>query len=424
MCVCQWRSGLENGIDVLGHAIRQEREAVGSKSELIPWFTPGETGGTGGPQSADPGTAMFNMLIQGFANGMTGFNVYTSLGMYDMDLWLAMRDAISVVTPYEDLLCDGTPTSLSTFSETTAAAVVSAMAEQDGSGLLIASSTVPHGLPTSWTATVHGADASWLLCDVATLKSATVSTGGAVKWAHPAESGSVLVMSKATPCHSSKQAQKTDDEAPGAAGPVCENAKPGDNTGGAHNMVLAYMDVRSVTPGNAEMKWNQTMFETLLGENHSDPTASAPLFDGFLMIGISWFDNKQFYPGGANYTVKQDWVDFLHLQLSMGVQQLDAAAAAVSSKQSPAVVITIPYPDTRAKNWGAVDGRPLDLSKLGDQIAAVSWFVDYTIKQITSLNLKHVDFKGFCESPLADTHLHYTRIATTLINEAMLFPYT
>jgi hypothetical protein len=156
------------------------------------------------------------------------------------------------------------------------------------------------------------------------------------------------------------------------------------------------MDVRSVTPtGSPEMKWNQTMFETLLGKNHSDPRDSAQLFDGFLMIGITWFDNKQFYPGGANWTRKEDWVDFLHLQLTMGVQQLDAAAAAVSPKQSPAVVITIPYPDTRAKDWGTVDGRSLDLSKLSDQVAAVSWFVDYAIKQMASLNLKQVKLTGF-----------------------------
>eukprot|EP01043_Picozoa_sp_COSAG02_P002326 COSAG02_NODE_54_length_43941_cov_54.857990_2_plen_574_part_00 len=38
--------GLENGLDVLARTIRQEREAVGTKSELIPWLTPGETGGT------------------------------------------------------------------------------------------------------------------------------------------------------------------------------------------------------------------------------------------------------------------------------------------------------------------------------------------------------------------------------------------
>ena len=67
--------GVENGLDVLASKVRRERLAVGTSSELTPWLTPGQTGGTGGPQSADPGRAMFNMLIQCFANGATGFNV-------------------------------------------------------------------------------------------------------------------------------------------------------------------------------------------------------------------------------------------------------------------------------------------------------------------------------------------------------------
>lgn len=331
--------GLENGLDVLAMTIRQEREAVGTKSELIPWFTPGQTGGTfpiqrftrtgarplpslsssmtvamlrlwkfarmggpgtGGPQSADPGPAMYNILIQGFANGMTGFNVYTSIGMYDMDLWLAMRDAIHVMTAHEDLLCDGAPASLTTFTDTADPAVVSGMMQKDGSALIIASSTVPHGQATSWTATVAGADASWLLCDVVTLKSVSVSSSGSAKWTSPAEKGTVLFMSKTTPCHSQKSSLKTDDESSSDISDSrrkCEYAKPGANTGGAHNIVLSYMDVRSVTPGNEEMKWNQSMFETLLGKDQSTQDDTKPLFDGFLMIGISWFDNKQFYPG-------------------------------------------------------------------------------------------------------------------------------
>lgn len=312
-----------------------------------------------------------------------------------MDLWLAMRDAIHVMTAHEDLLCDGAPASLTTFTDTADPAVVSGMMKRDGSALIIASSTVPHGKATSWTATVPGADASWLLCDVVTLKSVTVSSSGSAKWTSLAEEGTVLFMSKATPCHSQQNSMKTDDESSSdiSGSPrKCEYAKPGANTAGAHNIVLSYMDVRSVTPGNEDMKWNQTMFETLLGKDQSTQDDTKPLFDGFLMIGISWFDNKQFYPGGTNYTIQQDWIDFLHLQLTMGVQQLDAAAASVSPKQSPVVVITIPYPDPRATEWGTVDGKSLDLSKVEDQVAAVSWFVDYTIKQVASLNLKQAKF--------------------------------
>ncbi len=72
--------GLENGLDYLAKHVKNERLAVGTSTELIPWLTPGQTDGTGGPHSVDPGIAFFNMLIQCFANGATGFNVYTSIG--------------------------------------------------------------------------------------------------------------------------------------------------------------------------------------------------------------------------------------------------------------------------------------------------------------------------------------------------------
>ena len=63
-------------LDVLASAVRAERQWVGTSVDLIPWVTPGETGGTGGPLTSDPGGSMFNALIQLFANGATGFNAY------------------------------------------------------------------------------------------------------------------------------------------------------------------------------------------------------------------------------------------------------------------------------------------------------------------------------------------------------------
>lgn len=144
---------------------------------------------------------MFNILIQGFASGMTGFNVFASDGMYDMALWLAMRDAIAAVTPHEDLLCDGAPAPNTTLSSVASTAVVSAMQAKDGSALLIASSTVPHGLATSFTAHAAGADANWMLCDVVTLKFVGASSSGSASWKSEAEDGSVLLFAKETPCH-------------------------------------------------------------------------------------------------------------------------------------------------------------------------------------------------------------------------------
>ena len=51
-------------------------------------------------QTSWPGVAMYNMLIQLFANGATGFNMYIDDITYDMAklaIWLAMRGAISQI---------------------------------------------------------------------------------------------------------------------------------------------------------------------------------------------------------------------------------------------------------------------------------------------------------------------------------------
>jgi hypothetical protein len=97
---------------------------------------------------------MLNMVIQCFANGATGFNVYTTDGMYDMSLWLAMRDAIALVTPHEDIIMDGVLVGDGdgrSFTHAAAPAVVSGISTDEGT--LVASSTVPIGKPTAFTLT-------------------------------------------------------------------------------------------------------------------------------------------------------------------------------------------------------------------------------------------------------------------------------
>ena len=182
--------------------MRYEREAVGTTTALVPWLTPGQTPGTGGNDAmvAQPGVSMFNILIQMFANGATGFNMFQTLGMYDGALWLSMRDAIAAVTPFEDLLCDGEPASPGALQLGGAHAVVSAM--RDGAGtLLIASSTTPAGLATAWVVRSANASESWKLCDVLTLRAVAASSGGSASWSSAAENGTVLAFGPATPCH-------------------------------------------------------------------------------------------------------------------------------------------------------------------------------------------------------------------------------
>lgn len=115
-----------------------------------------------------------------------------------------MRDAIAAVAPYEDLICDGKPADSAAFSNVANTAVVSGMEDGFEGNMLIASSTIPHGLPTHLTVHSARADASWKLCDVTNLigqGGVSASSTGTVTWATKAEEGTVLVFGPSTPCH-------------------------------------------------------------------------------------------------------------------------------------------------------------------------------------------------------------------------------
>ena len=66
--------GFENGLDNLAWDVRKQRLSVGPGVGLVPWITPGEDGGTGGTQTADPGGAAFNELLQLFETFAEAFN--------------------------------------------------------------------------------------------------------------------------------------------------------------------------------------------------------------------------------------------------------------------------------------------------------------------------------------------------------------
>jgi hypothetical protein len=194
----------QNDLAMLAMSVRRERQTVKPGSEVIPWLTNGGTPGTGGAQTDQPGVAMFNMLIQLFGNGATGFNVYTDYGTYTMEIWLAFRDAISLVTAYEDVIMDGAPIADGTITvagSASAGAVVGGMEDLDTHTILIASSITPYGSATAFSVTMTHANTSWLLCDLATHVSKRAPDSGVVEWSSEAELGSVLVFGARTPCH-------------------------------------------------------------------------------------------------------------------------------------------------------------------------------------------------------------------------------
>ena len=219
---------LMNSLDRLAATVRAERLAVGRSTAVRPWLSPGQTTSDGGapPEGIDPGLVMFNSLLQVMCSGATGFSLYNSDGFVDGSMWLAVRDAVALLTPYEDLIMDGTPTPSGDLFGLSANAVVSGMSAMASSGngtegseggvggaILIASSSLPFGSPSSFsvksaaaaeaaTQPQHGQGASWLLCDLRR-PAASVHAGadGVASWSSPVETGTLFLFGPNTPCH-------------------------------------------------------------------------------------------------------------------------------------------------------------------------------------------------------------------------------
>jgi hypothetical protein len=104
---------------------------------------------------------------------------------------------------------------------------------------------------------------------------------------------------------------------------------------------------------------------------------------------------------------KTDWLDFLTMQLTLGAENLEAAAVNMSqrlpfrssscSHLRPAVVLSVPCPDSRLQDFGAIDGsgRSLNFSSLDDQIAATQWWVKEAYTRFEAAGFKHIYLSGF-----------------------------
>eukprot|EP01046_Picozoa_sp_COSAG06_P036725 COSAG06_NODE_4078_length_4596_cov_3453.381281_3_plen_254_part_00 len=121
--------------------------------------------------------------------------------------WLAVRDVVELVTPYEDLICDGSPAAEGSLHSLSSSAVVNAMVDGKDGTLLIASSTMPSGVASSFTVESAKADGSWLMCDLTTKRSVAASAGGKATWASGNELGSMLAFGPATACHGARYSQ-------------------------------------------------------------------------------------------------------------------------------------------------------------------------------------------------------------------------
>ena len=204
-----------NLLDRLGDSVRNERLAVLAsaypRAHLRPTISPGATPGVDGlplylgSPDVTPYLVLKNQLFQLYAAGATGFALYTQSGMYDMGMWLAMRDVFEVISApnIESIILDGAPVADGTVCNCNDHAVVNAMMGRDGTDqMLIASSSMPPG--TAINACVRSTvSVDWKLCDLTTNGTVptTIAVNGSsrtatVCWSSEAELGRLLLLTR------------------------------------------------------------------------------------------------------------------------------------------------------------------------------------------------------------------------------------
>ncbi len=125
-------------------------------------------------------------------------------------------------------------------------------------------------------------------------------------------------------------------------------------------------------------------------------------FDGWLFLMYGGAPSKHTYITGP--TDQRDWLYFLDLLWRPG-RCLDALNRCIGQvgdalgdrgKVFP-VIIMIPYPSAKARNFGDVDGdgRREDLAKPADRLKTVRWFVDETLRRWRARKFARLRLWGF-----------------------------
>ncbi len=123
------------------------------------------------------------------------------------------------------------------------------------------------------------------------------------------------------------------------------------------------------------------------------------LFDGYLFLPYVAFLYDKYKKRPLK---KENWQHYIDTQYIDGynMDALDAAVEEVGNKlgikdYKVSIYLSILYPVTEVNEFGIIDGRNLDFSKLEDRKAAIKWLIDEQYRRFNEKNYKHLELKGY-----------------------------
>jgi len=141
-------------------------------------------------------------------------------------------------------------------------------------------------------------------------------------------------------------------------------------------------------------------------------------FDTVLILALTGESQRSFEPNYGNGPgLADDWKQYLDGRLFGGMSELaelekvvDGVGAQIQDRSHTVrVIISIPYPDPRATDFGTLDGKALNFSRDEDRAEAVRWYLRQVSMRWTRSHFEHLRLAGFYwvreEVPAADAGL-------------------
>lgn len=127
------------------------------------------------------------------------------------------------------------------------------------------------------------------------------------------------------------------------------------------------------------------------------------LFDGFLFLEFKDGKGRNFAPGYDNLNARRkewEWlldrrfaVDTAFSALNSCIKEQKELMGNPNFKHK--VMSGMPSPILNQKDWGHLNGKALDFSKVEDRLAAAKWYIDQFLMRFYNENYQHLNFSGF-----------------------------
>ena len=170
-----------------------------------------------------------------------------------------------------------------------------------------------------------------------------------------------------------------------------------NRTGGIVDLALIYQG------GTHRIDWTKEQFKPYLTWTNPGTQKEEWLFDGFLFLEFKSNTGHMYAKGyGAKPSNKEEQLWYLDRIFEKGksIHALDEILGETIERlgQPPRprrIVLTLPEPIIGTEQWGELDGREINFSRVEDRIAAVKWFTDQLMAKWNEAGFKNIELAGF-----------------------------